>query len=391
MNWRKILVITYKPAVEGAWRTDLNDHIDFDGWQFYSEYGDDNLKDINMEKPLVCFGSFQDYLGRGQNGAIKRKNQWLHEIEWDGIIIDEYHFGAWRKNAKELYDEDSIVDVDYENYIGGEKDELEYLEHSISLKNKNYLYLSETPFRALLSGEFNSDQIYSWTYSDEQKAKIDWKNDDNPYLELPKLIMLTYQIPKSVMSIASEGMNDEFDLNVFFSSEGKEDNARFVYENDVQKWLNFIKGDYAQDSKNIGRASKLKPYLPFEYVNLLENLNHTLWFLPDVASCYAMANLLKRKNNNFYHEYKIIVAAGNKAGMGIKALDPVREAMGSNPLVSKTITLTCSKLTTGVTVKPWTGIFMLRNLKSPETYFQTAFRYNHPGKLNKGMMLRVKK
>ena len=110
---------------------------------------------------------------------------------------------------------------------------------------------------------------------------------------------------------------------------------------------------------------------------LLNVLSHTFWFLPNVASCFAMKNLLDQKQNAFFHDYKINVCAGTKAGIGLDALAPVQQSMG-DPLASKTITLSCGKLTTGVTVKPWTGIFMLRNLKSPETYFQAAFRVQSP-------------
>ncbi|MDY6423834.1 MAG: hypothetical protein SPK52_06970, partial [Synergistales bacterium] len=111
---------------------------------------------------------------------------------------------------------------------------------------------------------------------------------------------------------------------------------------------------------------------------LLNNLNHTLWFLPNVASCYAMRNLLNERQNTFYHDYKIVVAAGVDAGLGVDAIRPVNKAFGKNPLKSKSITLSCGKLTTGVTIKPWTGVFMLRNTTSAETYFQTAFRVQSP-------------
>jgi hypothetical protein len=121
-----------------------------------------------------------------------------------------------------------------------------------------------------------------------------------------------------------------------------------------------------------------KPPLPFSHAPLLKTLNHTFWFLPSVASCYAMANLLKQRSNVFYKDYKVVVAAGNQAGMGVHALQPVEDAMTDNPLSSKTITLSCGKLTTGVSVRPWTGIFMLRNSTSPETYFQAAFRVQTP-------------
>ena len=117
--------------------------------------------------------------------------------------------------------------------------------------------------------------------------------------------------------------------------------------------------------------------MPFSDTRLLNVLNHTLWFLPNVASCYAMANLLAQRQNAFYHDYTVNVCAGTEAGIGVKAVEPVRRSMG-DPLSTKTITLSCGKLTTGVTIKPWTGIFMLRNLSSPETYFQAAFRVQSP-------------
>jgi len=121
-----------------------------------------------------------------------------------------------------------------------------------------------------------------------------------------------------------------------------------------------------------------KPPFPFSHAPLLKVLNHTFWFLPSVAACYAMANLLKQRQNKFYHDYTVVVAAGTQAGIGLHALQPVLNAMTDNPLESKTITLSCGKLTTGVSVKPWTGIFMLRNSSSPETYFQSAFRVQTP-------------
>ena len=117
--------------------------------------------------------------------------------------------------------------------------------------------------------------------------------------------------------------------------------------------------------------------MPFSDARLLSYLQHTYWFLPSVAACKAMAKLLGKRVNRFYHDYKVIVAAGNSAGMGAAAVGPVYDAM-SDPQESKTITLSCGKLSTGVTVKPWTGILMLRNTTSPETYFQAAFRVQSP-------------
>lgn len=122
------------------------------------------------------------------------------------------------------------------------------------------------------------------------------------------------------------------------------------------------------------KQGNAKPPMPFSDVNLLGSLRHTFWFLPSVASCEAMNNLLNQPQNKFYQDYQIIVAAGDNVGMGVEALNPVNQAIGDNPLDTKTITLSCGKLTTGVSVPAWTGIFMLRNSSSPETYFQAAFR-----------------
>ena len=201
---------------------------------------------------------------------------------------------------------------------------------------------------------------------------------NNPYESLPRMVMMTYRMPDDIRNIASQGEFDEFDLNIFFSAIGEEDDAKFVYENEVQKWLDLIRGAHLpanMDDLKLGRDKR--PPMPYSDTRLLNVLTHTLWFMPSVASAYAMKNLLMQRQNTFFHDYEINVAAGSKAGIGLDALKPVEESMG-NPLETKTITLSCGKLTTGVTVRPWTGIFMLRNLSSPETYFQAAFRVQSP-------------
>nr|WP_308520934.1 GIY-YIG nuclease family protein [uncultured Stomatobaculum sp.] len=382
MGFSRVLILTFKPAVESAWYDDLSQHVDFDGWQFISRPSnpsepntDTQYKMADKKRPIVCFGSFQDFLGVDRNtGGIKSKNEWVHTTNWDLVVFDEYHFGAWKENAKNLFESDEEdVDEDLSNYNRGNA----YDETWLPITTSHYLFLSGTPFRALNSGEFIEDQIYNWTYSDEQRAKAAWKGADNPYEALPRMVMLTYKIPDSIQRIAKQGEFDEFDLNVFFSATGKEKNARFVYEDYVQKWLDLIRGSYLETSVDELKLGAEKPPMPYSDTRLLNVLSHTLWFLPNVASCYAMANLLAQKQNAFYHDYKVNVCAGTKAGIGLAALEPVQRSMG-NPLETKTITLSCGKLTTGVTIKPWTGIFMLRNLKSPETYFQAAFRVQSP-------------
>ena len=393
MGLKRVLVLTFKPAVESAWREDLVSHVDFEGWQFVSNK-DAHNNNVNMDqqfamadksKPIVVFGSFQDLLGTNDAGGIKAKNEFIHDVNWDLVIFDEYHFGAWRENAKKLFenpDEEADSDFDMEKYKRDEADNA-YNESFLPITTDYYLFLSGTPFRAINSGEFIEDQIYNWTYSDEQKAKEAWVGSNNPYASLPRMVMLTYKVPDSITQIAKQGEFDEFDLNVFFSAKGKDEEARFVYENEVQKWLDLIRGAYlpsSVDDMKLGQDKR--PPMPYSDTRLLNVLSHTFWFLPNVASCFAMKNLLDQKQNAFFQDYKINVCAGTKAGIGLDALTPVQQSMG-DPLATKTITLSCGKLTTGVTVKPWTGIFMLRNLKSPETYFQAAFRVQSPWTVKK--------
>ena len=392
MGLKRILILTFKPAVESAWKEDLLTHIDFEGWQFVS---DNDAKDSNIsldkefnacdkDKPIVVFGSFQNLLGTNDAGGIKAKNEFIHTENWDMVIFDEYHFGAWRENAKKLFDnpdEESDVDFDIEKY---QKDEAgnAYNETFLPITTSYYLFLSGTPFRAINSGEFIEDQIYNWTYSDEQKAKANWKGTNNPYLSLPRMVLMTYQIPDSIKQVAMDGEFNEFDLNVFFSADGKGKDAVFKYKNEVQKWLDLIRGQYLSASvDDLKLGQDKRPPMPFSDTRLLNVLSHTLWLLPNVASCEAMYNLLQERQNAFYHDYTINLCAGTKAGIGLDALGPVINSMekdGKGPLETKTITLSCGKLTTGVTIRPWSGIFMLRNLKSPETYFQAAFRVQSP-------------
>lgn len=388
MNFKRILVLTFKPAVESAWHEDLQTHVDFEGWQFISNKDAKNnnididraFRNADKSKPIVVFGSFQDLLGTNENGGIKAKNEFIHTEVWDIVIFDEYHFGAWRENAKKLFenpDEEAEADFDAEKYQTEEAGNA-YNETFLPISTSYYLYLSGTPFRAINSGEFIEEQIFNWTYSDEQREKYAWVGANNPYISLPRMVMMTYKMPDEIRQVALQGELDEFDLNVFFSAKGKGEEARFVYENEVQKWLKLISGDFLPSSiDDLKLGQDKRPPMPYSDTRLLNVLSHTIWFLPNVSSCFAMYNLLQQKQNTFYHDYKINVCAGTKAGIGLDAVKPVINSMG-NPLETKTITLTCGKLTTGITVKPWTGIFMLRNLKSPETYFQAAFRVQSP-------------
>jgi hypothetical protein len=390
MGAKRVLVLTFKPAVEDAWQTDLESHVDFDGWQYLSKASGADPTQIDRSKPVVYFGSFQDLLGRDASGNIKPRNEWLHAVNWDLVVFDEYHFGAWRDTAKELFEgeEDSVSKEEtkrqYTTALADVNEDLNVLSQTeaefLPITTKAYLYLSGTPFKALATGEFIEEQIFNWTYTDEQRAKEAYAEKHpgqrNPYGSLPQMRLLTYQMPDELVSIASAGEFDEFDLNAFFEAAGDGKKAAFKHKSDVQKWLDIIRGSYSPSATEYLKTGTRPPF-PYSDSRLLPYLQHSFWFLPNVASCRAMAALLAEKHNVFWHDYTVIVAAGASAGIGLEALPPVRYAIGSG-FDTKTITLSCGKLTTGVTVSQWSAILMLRNLKSPETYFQAAFRVQSP-------------
>lgn len=262
MGWKKVLVLTFKPAVQSAWESDLLSHVDFKGWQFIKP-GGLKYEDADMRKPFVCFGSFQDYLGRNPaTGGIKTKNEWVHATHWDCVILDEYHYGAWRDKAKDLFDAEDEAEIKYAKGQGAEflKETTDEIEDFLPISADAYLYLSGTPFRAIASGEFIEEQIFNWTYSDEQRAKTAWKGADNPYAMLPRMVLLTYQLPDSIREIAQQGEFNEFDLNVFFAADGKGKSARFKYEDEVQKWLDLIRGAFMETTvDNLKQGAQAAP------------------------------------------------------------------------------------------------------------------------------------
>jgi len=391
MDAKRVLVVTFKPAVEDAWQSDLESHIDFIGSQYFSKSSGGDPSLAAKKDPLVYFGSFQDLLGRDKaTGTIKAKNEWVHTTNWDLVIFDEYHFGAWRDSAKELFEGEETAEAKKEvaNEFG---DELAVFDEALGelggsednflpISTKAYLYLSGTPFKALATGEFIEEQIFNWTYTDEQRAKQEFQKKYpekwNPYAALPEMRLLTYQMPDEIVAIARQGEFDEFDLNAFFEASGIGKKAIFKFKDDVQKWLDIIRGAHLPSQIDSMKMGKRPPF-PYSDTRLIPYLQHSFWFLPNVASCHAMANLLAEKHNVFWHDYDVLTVAGAGAGIGLEALPPVRKAIGSG-YESKTITLSCGKLTTGVTVPQWSSMLMLRNLNSPETYFQAAFRVQSP-------------
>ncbi|MEO5315813.1 DEAD/DEAH box helicase family protein [Pseudarthrobacter sp. CC12] len=388
---RRVLVVTFKPAVEDAWQADLESHSDFNGWQYLSAANGVDPESAERDRPMVYFGSFQDLLGRDKKtGLIKSKNEWVHTTNWDLVIFDEYHFGAWRESAKELFEgEDEKVAkkelaVEYDDALVAFDEELDELgndeDEFLPITTRAYLYLSGTPFKALATGEFIEEQIFNWTYTDEQRAKAQYAEAHpgqwNPYGALPEMRLFTYQMPDDLVAVANQGEFDEFDLNAFFDATGTGPDAEFTRKTDVQKWLELIRGAHMPTQVDAMRMGTRPPF-PYSDARLLPYLQHSFWFLPNVAACEAMANLLAERQNVFWHDYQVLTVAGPHAGIGRDALPPVREAIRDGH-DTKTITLSCGKLTTGVTVKQWSSILMLRNLNSPETYFQAAFRVQSP-------------
>jgi hypothetical protein len=214
---KRVLVLTFKPAVEDAWQTDLENHVDFDGWQYLSRSSGSDPTQIDNNKPVVYFGSFQDLLGRDATGNIKLRNTWLHTVNWDLVVFDEYHFGAWRDTAKELFEgEDDAVakketKLAYAGELDGINEDLKLLSDTeanfLPITTRAYLYLSGTPFKALATGEFIEEQIFNWTYTDEQRAKEAFATQHpgkrNPYSALPQMRLLTCRVPCDHVPIRS--------------------------------------------------------------------------------------------------------------------------------------------------------------------------------------------
>ena len=307
MGFRRLLVLTFKPAVQAAWEEDLATHVEFEGWQFISRPKEPSRPDIaeqyeaaDKSRPIVCFGSFQDFLGRDRSGRIKPQHEWVREEDWDLVVFDEYHFGAWNENSKTLFepeDEDERdTQEDIDTRVGKVNTGNEMDEGDLPIVTRYYLFLSGTPFRALNSGEFIEEQIFNWTYSDEQAAKEAWPSEHpgrpNPYESLPRMVMLTYQMPDEIRRVALGGEYNGFDLNAFFEARGEGDEAEFVLKDSVQKWLDLIRGAYRPSAVDDLKLGAEKPALPYSDTRLLRVLNHTLWYLPRVNSCYAMRNLL---------------------------------------------------------------------------------------------------
>ena len=342
------------------------------------------------KKPVVYFGSFQDLLGRDAAGNIKPKNEWLHKVKWDLVVFDEYHFGAWRETAKELFEgeEEAVAKKEAKlEYAAGLEDVNEDLgvlsekeTEFLPITTKAYLYLSGTPFKALATGEFIEEQIFNWTYTDEQRAKEEFaaKNPGkwNPYGALPQMRLLTYQMPDELLAIASAGEFDEFDLNEFFAASGTGKRRAVQAQERRAEVAGHHPGPVRAEG---GRAPQDRHAAAVSVFGCAPAA-----VPPALVLVSAQRRGLPRDGEPAGREAQHLLARvrGRRRGWCVGGHRPggaAARAQGHRERIrTKTITLSCGKLTTGVTVPQWSSILMLRNLKSPETYFQAAFRVQSP-------------
>lgn len=421
MGWRRVLVLTYKPAVRNSWRDDLASHVDFAGWEFTDRA---HPVDPDTLAPLVRFASFQDLLHKKDGRWVVKEH--IEEIvaeNWDCVILDEFHFGSWQGAAHEVttpaeeisdskaarLDEaaaEATEEIEAETragdirlYAAGDEEgsgiDSDLSIEDLKLTARNFLYLSGTPFKALTDGEFNEDAIFNWTYPDEQREKKHWgskpdQSGPNPYAELPQMQMFTYALP----GMASE---DEIDvdgtvnLSEFFKAgvtdggklrkaraRDNHDNYVFANADKVHGFLNMLNGVFkGDDRERMAFDSVVGAPFPYSDARFAKAVEHTVWFMPDVASAFAMKNALTVHPH--FKDFLVHVAAGNGAGMGAAAKGPVDDMLDRGRKQRKrTITLSVGKLITGVTVPEWGAILMLRGLRSPESYFQAAFRVQSP-------------
>jgi type II restriction enzyme len=365
LDVRKVLIVTNRPSIANSWFDDFSRFIGHqttfrfvsespslhsrspmtrEQWRAFSRnHLDDNPR-------IVEFVSLQDLKGSQYFGGSHDKLKHIAEFDWDLLVVDEAHEGIDTAKTDVAFDQ---------------------------INCRWTLHLSGTPFKALAAGKFDQDQIFNWTYEDEQTARESWKENgqENPYAPLPKLNLLTYQISRMITERLTEGVaidEDEanidymFDLNEFFATKG---NGFFEHEAEIVKFLDCL----ATNEK-----------YPFSTPDLRDEIRHSFWLLNRVASAKALEKLLRK--HDIFKDYTVILAAGDgKADADMdavavgKSLDKVRAAIAEAEEPSaKTITLSVGQLTTGVTVPEWTAVIMLSNLSSPAQYMQAAFRAQNP-------------
>ena len=358
MGFKKILIVTNRPAISNSWVVDFRKFIAWDcnlafvsendalkgqkGVVSYNDYNNRLQTDSEQEQGMVAFESLQGLKGSIYFGGNYDKLKWISELEFDLLIVDEAQEGVDTVRTDRAFSH---------------------------IRRKHTLYLSGTPFKALASDQFSDDEIFNWSYADEQTSKETWNSDEsNPYEHLPRLAMYTYQISPMICDTLKQGIDlsgdDEkvdyaFDLNEFFTTDAK---GKFVHEEEVKKFLH---------------ALSTNEKYPFSTPELRNELRHTLWLLNRVASAKALAALLSA--DPVFSEYKVVLAAGDGQIDDERAteesLQRVENAIKEN---EKTITLSVGQLTVGVTIPQWSGVLMLCNLQSSSAYMQAAFRAQNP-------------
>lgn len=386
-NLERILILTFIPAVESSWREDLR-HVK----KNYRYFTDDNLRRSDfmlsfVQDPYVLFLSLQNYLGKEKNAEVKTKIQQLQNIDWDLVILDEYHFGAWNQRTqgtlkvKEEKSED--LDSSYQEQLKKTGDIIQ----KFNIKTRQTICLSGTPFKALARGEFTDESSFTYSYFDEQRNK--YPNSDkgdfsvvNPsYAAFPDMKIFGYNMSRLFGNLTASVFSEDrlltkkyFSLNKFFETR-QENNPNepctFIYEDEIKKWLEIIKG-----------RSTFGDKFPYSNPKMLQNNVHTLWLMPTVKSCKAMEKLLK--SDEYFSRYQIINLSQDGVGAGNDAyeylMNGITESENTNKLGS--IAITVNKLTIGVTVKKWSSVFVLKDLASPEQYFQAIFRIQTPYVVN---------
>lgn len=380
-NINKILILTFIPAVEKSWQDDLL-HIAKE----YKYYTDDNIKRNGFtlkdkKDPYVVFLSLQNYLGKdSQSQTIKDKIRKLQDVDWDLVVLDEYHFGAWNSRTQDTFED---LDKEYQKNLKDTKDVIKKFE----IKTAKTICLSGTPFKSLAKGEFNQNTSSTYSYFDEQQRKYPNSKDgdfsvvNSDYAHFPDMRIFGYDMKALFPGLANSVVSDDkllgrsyFSLNKFFETKKDYDTNKgyeFIYEEEIKLWLEIIKGATIH-GKNF----------PYSNPKLVANSKDTLWLMPNVNSCIAMAQLLR--NDEYFNKYQIINLSARDVGSGLSALAYLNDQMtaGENTHKLGSISITVNKLTIGVTVKKWSSIFVLKDLASPESYFQAIFRIQTP--LTKG-------
>ena len=371
MGFQRVLIVTNRPSIANSWAEDFNKFI---GWHnelcFVSDTDSlrgkpgvltrDEYIQCAGDRGMVAFVSLQDLKGSLYFGTGK-----IPKLEW---MAKDYIDRATGEKKKGLAFDLLVVDEAQE---GVETYKTEKAFDNI--QRGHTLYLSGTPFKQLAGDQFSDDEIFNWSYSDEQEAKSKWEGEAyNPYENLPQLLMFTYQLGPMIYDQLSHGivLEDEneavdpaFDLNEFFLTD---DNGKFLHRDDIKKFLLMLfKGEK----------------YPFSTPELRKELSHTMWYLNRVASAKALYKLMREDDElkPLFDEYEIVLAAGDgrltDEEETQKSYDKVKAAIAAH---EKTITLTVGQLTVGVTIPEWSGVFMLCNMQSPSSYMQAAFRAQNP-------------